>query len=308
MSKITRQPILSSRESGDEAQMVGAADTIGELYSYEGHKITQQNKDAFFKDIHKHFYVDHHEHDYTHTIPHKNGSGSWVVKVSRPGAKGELDVSFEEVGSKTDRSSPTTFRRTGEEIKGGVISRGPRPALVSSTRLSKELQQQGVNPVPPKEGKVSSRTPLGKEDTQRAKMGLAAHHRREGIDVITLVHGDRVKRFSTVPTSQHYIGKHLTQLGIQTKDQEATIRALSGIYDEGEKKQKGDIKFQAKEDALLSKLVHSATPGMSMKEIIKARREVKEPAKVSYEPVKTVFENTNDWMKFKLRQRGIIIN
>jgi hypothetical protein len=44
-----------------------------------------------------------------------------------------------------------------------------------------------------------------------------------------------------------------------------------------------------------------------MKEIIKARREVKEPAKVSYEPVKTVFENANDWMKFKLRQRGIII-
>lgn len=307
MSKITRQPVLPSRESGNEAQMVGAADTIGELYSHEGHSITPEDKSAFFKDIHKHFYVDRHEHDYTHTIPHQSGPGSWVVRVSKPGAVGDLDVSFEEVKPKTDRSPPTTYRRTGEEIKGGVVARGPRPALVSSTEIFKELQQQGVEPITPKEGKVSSRTPLGKRDTQRAKMGLAAHHRREGIDIITLVHGDKVKRFSTVPTSQHYIGKHLTQLGIQTKDHEATIRALSGIYDEGEKKQRGDIKFQAREDALISKLVHSDVPGMSMKEIIKARREVKEPAKVNYEPIKTVFENANEWIKFKLQQRGINI-
>jgi hypothetical protein len=307
MSKITRQPVLPPKESGNEAQMVGAADTIGELYSYEGRQITQQHKQGFFKDIHKHFYIDGHEHDYTHIIPHQNGSGSWIVKVSKPGAVGQLDVSFEEVTPKTDKSFPTTFRRTGEEIKGGVVARGPRPALVSSTELFKELQQQGVKPIPPKEGNISSRTPLGKKDTQRAKMGLAAHHKREGIDVITLVHGDKVKRFSTVPTSQHYIGKHLTQLGIQTKDHEATIRALSGVYDEGQKKQKGDIKFQAREDALISKLVHSETPGMSMRDIIKARREVKEPAKVNYEPIKTVFENANEWIKFKLQQRGINI-
>jgi len=44
-----------------------------------------------------------------------------------------------------------------------------------------------------------------------------------------------------------------------------------------------------------------------MKEIIKARREVTEPAKVSYEPIKTVFENANEWIKFKLQQRGINI-
>ena len=305
MSKITRQPVLPPRESGNEAQMVGAADTIGELYSHEGHEISQQHKDTFFKDIHKHFYVDGHEHDYVHTIPHRSGSGSWAVKVSRPGAVGALDVSFEEVTQKTDRSPPTKFRRTGEEIKGGVVSRGPRPALVSSTELSRELQQQGVKLVPPKEGKVSSRTPLNKKDTQRAKMGLATHHRKEGIDVITLVHGDRVKRFSTVPTSKHYIGRHLTQLGIQTKDHEATIRALSGVYDEGERKQRGDIKFQAREDALISKLVNSETPGMSMAEIIKSRREVKEPAKVSYEPIKTVFENADQWLRWKLNKRGI---
>jgi len=114
--------------------------------------------------------------------------------------------------------------------------------------------------------------------------------------VITLVHGSKVKRFSTDPSDRYFIGRHISGLRLQRKGNtdEISLRInktrLGGDPTTKEPIERG-------EDQAIKRLIEDPNiEGMPVEHMLEKHKR------------KDLKENTDQWIRSKLRQRGIIIN
>lgn len=316
-------------KSGQKAQYRAAANTIAELHRIENPSLTPQQvkqiEDTHYNTFKRRFGQTRQAKPIE--IPRSGGIGSWRVTVSHPTVPGSLhDVAVEHVPVSGGKRTHEEF---GEEIKGG-ISKTPRASLGQATIIdpksgklssqshvmkkllstlggaSEKLQQRiGQRLSKDWEAKAETGTArtvfggvLGKLGMRIYGEGSIGKKRKteQGEEIsssgkiITLVHGDVVKRFSLDPSHPKYIGQYVTKTGFQRKRTKGKPEPTGTFRIYGAKV--GDRPEVGEKHAIAEIVKHAE--GMSMEDVLK-HSEIKSQLK----------ESADAWLRSVLIKQGI---